>query len=889
MIWIRIIVARFRTLLRRRQVEDNLDEELDGHLAMLVEDNVRRGMASEDARYAALRSFGGLEQTKQEYREQRGLPMLETLAEDLRYGFRQLRRNAGFTLVAILTLALGIGANTAIFSAVYAVLLKPLPFRNAGRLVRVFEANDRAGITGTGCSYLEFREWQRQNHVFSQMAAVAAHELNLTGRGEPMVVRVGDVTSGFFSVLGVEPLLGRAFVAADDQPGAAPVVVLSYDLWRSRFGADPRLVGTHVDLDKRPFTVVGVMPAGFRFSFFDEGPSRQLWVPILQDPFFGAAATKPDQHLFTALARLKPEISAAQGEAEMQTVGNRLWPEFRPGDKGWAIRTAPLREAVTGEDTSAPLLILLAAVGLVLLIACANVANLLLARATSRAREFAVKAALGAGRGRILRQLLTESALLGLLGASLGIALAYWGVRGLSGLLPPSFPRADSISVDGWVLAFALVLSLGASLLFGVAPALFAADPRLHSTLQESGGRPGEGKDRRRARNLLVTAEVALAMVLLIGAGLLIHSFSALISVNPGFETHRILRAEVQLPRFQYSTPQQWVTFSNEALARIQSDPDLKDTAEVLPMPIADQQVNLPFSVVNGPPLPPGRTITADYATISPNYFQVMGIPLLRGRYFSRQDVMSSPRVVIISEELARLYFPHRDPVGRQLVFGFLSDPSVAREIVGVVGNTREEALNQPPGPALYVPFAQAPLWGLGLVTKTSSSAAAAAQAIEAKVHEVDRDVPVTDVQWMSQAVDASLGQARLRTWLLGLFGAMALILAAAGIFGVISYSVARRTHEFGIRVALGASRNEILGLVLKEALRLALAGVVIGMAAALGLARLMSSLLFGVRTTDPATLIVLPLVLTAAALLAAYLPARRATKVDPLAALRNE
>ncbi len=883
------LISRISALFRRKQLDHDLESELCTHLDLLRDDYLKQGLSPENARHAAARAFGGVEQVKEEYREQRGLPMLETLAEDVRYGFRQLRRNPGFTLVAILTLALGIGANTAIFSAVYAVLLKPLPFRNAGQLVRVFEANDRAGITGTACSYLEFQEWQRQNHVFSGMAAVAAHELNLTGRGEPMVVRVGDVTSSFFSVLGVVPMIGRAFRPADDAQGAPPVVVLSYDLWRSRFGADSSLIGTKIDLDKRSFTVVGVMPARFQFSFFNEGPSRQLWIPIVQDPLFGPPTTNPTQHLFTALARLKPGISEAQGEAEMQTVGDRLWPEYRPGDKGWAIRTASLREAVTGEDASTPLLVLLAAVGLVLLIACANVANLLLARATSRAREFAVKAALGASRGRILRQLLTESAVLGLLGAVLGIALAYWGVRGLSGLVPRSFPRADSIRVDGWMLAFALALALASSLLFGFAPAFFAADPRLRATLQESAGRQGEGKDRRRARNLLVSAEVALAMVLLIGAGLLIRSFAALMSVNPGFETHQILRAEVQLPRFQYSVPQQWVTFSKEALERIQSEPGLKDTAEVLPMPIADQQVNLPFSIVNGPPLPPGRTIAADYATISPNYFQVMGIPLLRGRYFSPQDVMSSPRVVIISRELARIYFPHRDPVGQQLIFGFLADPSVKREIVGVVGNIRDAALDQPPGPMLYVPFAQAPLWGVGLVTKTTSSASAATQAIEAKVHEVDRDLPVTDVQWMTGVVDTSLGQARLRTWLLGLFGAIALILAAAGIFGVISYSVSRRTHEFGIRMALGASAGEITRLVLKEAGRLTVVGVTAGIAVALILARLISSLLFGVGPSDPATLIGLPVLLTGTALLAAYLPARRATRTDPVAALRSE
>ncbi|HXJ92807.1 MAG TPA: ABC transporter permease [Terriglobia bacterium] len=881
---------RFRSLFRRTGVEQELRDEVRFHLEKQIEENITQGMTPEEARYAALRELGGVEQIKEECRDMRKVSYVENFLQDVQYGVRQLRRSPGFTAVAILTLALGIGANTAIFSVVYAVLLKPLPFRNPGQLVRVFEGNDRAGIPAEGCSYQEFQEWQRQNHVFSGMAAVTAHQLNLTGRGEPMVVQVGDVTADFFSVLGVRPMMGRAFLPEDDVQGAAPVVVISNDLWRGRFGADPGLIGSTIELDKRPFTVVGVMPASFRFSFFNEGQSRQLWVPILQDPYFGSMAKLPTAHLFTALARLKPGISREQGETQMQAIGNRLWPQYRPGDKGWTIRTASLRAAVTGNGVSAPLLVLLAAVGLVLLIACANVANLLLARATSRAREFAVRAALGAGRARILRQLLTESAVLGLVGSALGIGLAYWGVRGLSGLLPPSLPRADSIRVDGSVLAFALVLALGASLLFGVAPALFAADPTLQRTLQESAGRPGEGAGRRRARNLLVMGEVALAMVLLVGAGLLIRSFAALLSVNPGFETRRILRAEVQLPRFQYSTPRQWVAFSNEVLPRIQADRDLEDTAIALPMPLdAQGPANVPFSIANGPPLPPGRSTTADYVTVSPNYFHVIGIPLVRGRYFSRQDVMSAPPVAIISKELARIYFPHRDPVGQQLIFGFPPDTNVKREIVGVVGDIRDAALSQAPGPMLYVPFAQAPLWGVGLVTNTSLDASAAAHAIEAKVHEVDRDVPVTDVGWMWEAVDASLGEVRLRTWLLGLFGAIALALAAAGVFGVIAYSVSCRTHEFGIRIALGGSRREILGLVLGEALRLALVGVGAGVVAALGLTRLISSLLFGVRATDPPTLIVLPLLLTGVALLAAYLPARRATRVDPMVALRHE
>jgi len=768
------------------------------------------------------------------------------------------------------------------------VLLRPLPYPSPGQLVRVFEANDHAGIPASGCSYREFQDWQRQNHVFSGMAAVGAHELNLTGRGEPSVVRVEDVTADFFSVLGIAPLAGRAFVPGDDVPGSAPVVVISDELWRSRFGADPGLIGKNIDLDKRPFTVVGVMPGSFHFSFFEEGRSRQLWIPVVQDPLFGSFAKSPTVHLFSALARLRPGISAKQGVAEMDTLAKRLWPQYRPGDKGWKIRIASLREAVTG-DASAPLLVLLAAVGLVMLIACANVANLLLARATSRAREFAVKAALGAGWTRILRQLLTESAVLGLIGAALGIGLAYAAVQGLSGLLPPNFPRADSIRVDGSVLAFALFLSLGASLLFGAAPALFAADARLETTLRESGRHPGDGKRRRLARNGLVSAEVALAVVLLVGGGLLIRSFATLMSVNPGFETRRILKAEVPLPRFQYPTPQQWVTFSNELMERTQAEPDLRDTAIALPMPLADQSLTLGFSIVNGPPLPAGGNSTADYVAVSPNYFHVVGIPLLRGRYFSDQDAMSAPKVTIISEALARIYFPHQDPLGRQLIFGFPPDNGVKREIVGVVGDVRDAALNQIPGPMMYVPFAQGPFWGVGLVIKTSSDPYAVAHAIRQKVKEVDPDLPVTDVGWMSEAISASLIQTRLRAWLLGLFGAMALALATVGMFGVISYSVSCRTHEFGIRMALGAQRSDVLASVVGQGLKLALIGVVAGVGGALALTRFLSSLLYGVKPTDPLTFVVVSLFLLAVALLASYAPARRATIVDPMMALRYE
>ncbi len=873
-------------LFRRRGCEEELEEEIKAHLRMAAQDRAEGGETAEQAQASAVREFGNVLLVKEVTREMWGFAWLETLMQDLRYGLRMLAKSPGFTAVAVITLALGIGANTAIFSAVYAVLLKPLPFASPDQLVRVFEANEAAGITGGGCSYQEYLEWRRQNHVFSGMAAVQGHELTLTGRDEPMVVKVGDVTADFFSVLGVAPLAGRTFLPADGEEGSAPVAVLSEGLWRSRFGADPDLIGRTIDLDKRPFTVVGVMPGNFRFEL--DGRGGQLWIQVVQDPLFGPLTKRPGGHYLTAIARLKPGVSATQGQAEMDALGPRLAQQYRPGDDGWAIHTISLRR-VLAEDATAPLLVLLAAVGLVLLIACANVANLLLARATSRAKEFAVRAALGAGRTRILRQLLTESAVLGLLGAAVGIGLAYWGIQGLSGLLPAGFPSVESIRMEGSVLAFSLLLSLGASLLFGVAPALFAADPRLQTTLQESAGRPGEGKGRRRARNFLVAAEITLAMVLLVGAGLLIRSFAALMSVYPGFDTRQLLKAEVSLPRFQYSTPQQWVDFSNDVLARVQAQPDLRDTAVAVPLPLADQSSNLSFRIANAPALPPGRINAADFESVSPNYFHVVGIPLLRGRYFSQQDAMSTPRVAIISEALARLYFPHQDPLGRQLIFGFPLDSDVKREIVGVVGDVRDTALNQAPGPMMYVPFAQVPLWGVVLVVKTSSSASAAAHAIRLRVHEVDRDLPVTDIQWMSEAVDASLGQTRLRTWLLGLFGAMALALAAIGIFGVVSYSVSCRTHEIGIRMALGATRANVLRLILRESAKPVLLGLALGIPAALALARFLSSLLYGVRPSDPLTLAGVAILLLLVAIAASVIPARRATKVDPMVALRYE
>ncbi len=559
----------------------------------------------------------------------------------------------------------------------------------------------------------------------------------------------------------------------------------------------------------------------------------------------------------------------------MDTLGRRLTPQYRSGDSGWTIGIASLRAALT-ENAATPLLILLAAVALVLLIACVNVANLLLARATARAGEFALRAALGAGQARIVRQLLTESAVLALLGAAAGAALAFFLIRGLTGLLPATFPRAGSIEVDRTVLSFALLLSLAASLLFGLAPALYAA-------------RPARRKSHNTARHVLIAAEVSLATMLLIAAGLLLRTFAALNHVDPGFNPSKLLKVEVSLPRFEYSTPTQWIAFSRDALSRIQAVPELRNTAAAVPLPLADNFVSLPFSIRNRPPVPPGRSLSAHYVAVTQGYFHLMNIPLLGGRFFTSMDSPAAPRVTIISRELARRFFPHTNPIGGKLVFSFPPDPPMEREIVGVAGDVRDDALNRQPAPMMYVPYAQAPFWGVCLVTRTTLSAAAAAGLIEAKVHEVDRDLPGEGIEWMSDSIETSLSPARLRTWLLGLFGAVALLLAAAGIFGVVSYSVSRRTREIGVRMALGARRRDVVSLIAGQGMAPVCIGITLGLAGSLALTRFLSGLLYGVKSTDLTTFAAAALVLILVALLAAWLPARRAARVDPITALRCE
>lgn len=870
-----------------RRKRQDLKEELDGHLRMSAQDRTSRGENAHDAERSGRRELGNAMLIREATRDQWGWRWLEDLLQDARYALRMLRKSPGFTIVAVLTLALGVGANAAIFSVVNAVLLRPLAYANPGQLVFVPESNPREGITDAGVSYPTLIELREHSAVFSNIAGFAAHSLTLTGRGEPSEARTVTVTQGFFSVLGVKPLLGRVLLPSDGERGAPPVAVLSESMWRSQFGADPKIVGSSITLDMRPYTVVGVMPAEFRSPFLEQ--AKLLWIPLAQDPLFSGWMTRPQKtHWMPAIARLQPGVSLMQAQAEMNTASARLAKEV-PAENGWTIQgLQPLQQAIVG-DLKSPLLILSFAVGFVLLIACANIANLLLTRATARSKEIALRIALGADNRRITRQLLTESTILGLLGGAAGTFLAYLGVSSFRSLLPVGLEQIHAIQVNRSVLIFALALSLIASLVFGLAPILFAAGSDPQANLRD-GARAGEARGSSRARNFLAAAEIALAMVLLVGAGLLMRSFARLTSVSPGFQPDNVVKAMVSLPQFQYSKPQQWTAFANDLMTRLQSKPGMENSSCSAPTPIADGNIDLPFTIVGGPPLPPGSSNTADYVTASPSYFSVMGIPLLRGRLFTESDSPSSPAVALITETLAKRYFPGENPLGRQLIFGFpLDGKPVPREIVGIVGDIRDVSLAQKPAPMMYVPFAQAPIYGCEVTVKSALNASVIVGAIRTETHNIDKDVPVTDVTTLTHAIGASVGPARFRTLVLGLFGAMALVLAAVGIFGVVSYSVLRRTHEIGIRMALGATPASVRRLVIGESARLVFFGLLAGIPVALILTRFLSSLLFGVTATDPLTFIGVAVLLTLVAVVASYIPARRAMRVDPMVALRYE
>ncbi len=808
---------------------------------------------------------------------------MAALLQDLRYGIRTLAKNPGFTIVAVLTLALGIGANTAIFSVVDAVLLRPLPYPQSERLFMVYQTLPQDAAQNTGVSYPNYLDWTQQNQAFDSIAAARGNSLALSGQGEPTYIESGSVSSNYFDVLRVKPMLGRTLQSSDDALDASPVVVMSETLWRGRFGADPAIVGRTITLEQHTVTVAGIVPAYFHPSVPDS--AAQLWVPLRQDGVFSDMHGRRAGHYLAVLGRLKPGVTAAQAQSEMAALQDRLAEQYPNENKGWGIRIVSLQADMAG-NVRAALLVLLGAVGFVFLIACANVASLQLARAASRRKEIAIRVALGAGRQRLLRQFLTESVLLSFIGGVVGLVLAYEALQGLIAWLPADLPRVSEIHVDARVLAFGLALSVFSGVIFGLAPAWYSTEWRLAEVLEGARG-AGEERTSHRARNAFVVAETALAIVLLIGAGLLIRSFARLQQVNVGFNPAQLLTAQVGLPRAKYAKPEQWISFYQQTLERMNALPGAQEAAVAVPLPLSDSYINLAFEIEGRPPRTKSESPTADFVAISPNYFHVMQVPLLRGREFRSADSESGAKVCAISSGLAQQLFPNESALGQRILIGYPTNSS--REIVGIIGDVKDSDLSARQTAQIYVPFVQNPLWAADIAVRARGNPSSLGGALREQIRAIDSALPVAEVKPMEEAIGSSIAQPRFRTALLSLFGAAALLLAAIGIYGVLAYTVAQQTREIGIRMALGANPGRVLRLVLARGLRLAGAGTVIGVLAALLLTRLLGSLLFDVSATDPFTFAAVAGLLLAVALLACYVPARRAMRVDPMVALRYE
>ena len=886
------IKRRWRALFHKDELERDLDAELRFHLERDAAQNLQSGMDQEEARYAALRAFGGVEQSREECRDARGVRILEEFLQDLRYSARMLLKQRGFTLIAILTLALGIGANTAIFSVINATLLRALPYKNPDQIVMVWGTNPGGfGWRGkTGFSAPSFLDYQQQNQVFERMATFNDVDFTLVGDDNSERIHSGMVTAEFFNVLAVQPILGRTFVPEDSQTGRDHVVVLSYILWQRRFGSNQRIIGQTIRLDATPYIVIGVLPQGFDFSIPDYFESRGLWVPTVL-PQDNSNSERGHKDL-SVIARLKPAVALRQAEQDMRVITERLAKEY-PGTMGkFGVKLTPLHEQIVG-DIRPVLLLLFGAVGFVLLIACANVANLQLARASTRQKEIAIRRALGASRGRLLRQLLTESVLLSFIGGTLGLLLALWGIRLLTGLGPASIPRGTIVPVDFTVLAYSLVLSLVTGILSGLAPALQSTPTRHSESLKEGGRNSAASEGGLRLRKLLTVSEVALSMILLIGAGLLIRSFIGLLRVNPGFESKNILTARVYLPQYSYPDATKQTAFYTQAMERIKGLPGVTAVGATDELPLTMGSHSQTFFLEGRASIDePDQSLAVEDCLVGSDYFRVMGIPIISGRAFSETDDGSAIPVAMINQSFARRFFPNENPIGQHLRFESAS-PWIT--IVGIVGDVRGFGLDKEAKSEIYLPYQEQsflryiPLSHINLVVRTTGDPNGIAAAVLESVREIDKDLPSPQARTMETVLAASIAERRSNMLLLGVFAVIALILTGVGIYGVISYSVTQRTQEIGIRMALGAQSRDVMTLVMRNGMSLVLMGIVIGLTGAFALTRWMASLLFEVSATDFLTFMVTASLLTAIALLACWVPARRATKVDPLIALKYE
>ena len=806
-----------------------------------------------------------------------------TLWSDVRFGMRSLRRSPLTAGAALLALALGIGANCAIFSVVNGVLLEPLPYPDPDRIVLVRESNPGMGFPTFSVASQNFLDWRQQNRSFTALAAMDSASVSLTGRGEPQKLRAATVSAEFWQVFGVARLpggVGRVFTAAEDTPANHRVVVLADGFWRRRFGADPAIVGRSLTLDGESYTVVGVAPPRFQF------PSRRdLWLPLAVDP----AKADRANHNYLVVGRLRPGASLASATTEMVGLAGRLARLFPATNEGWTVRLIGLKEQIV-QPIRPALLVLVAAVAAVLLIACLNVANLLLVRMAARERELAVRTALGASRGRLVRQVLTESVLLALGGSLLGLLLAIWGVHALVALGGSKIPRADSIAVDWKALAFTLGVAVGTGLFCGLVPALQSSGRHLHDSLKEGGRAVAGGARGRLARQALVLSEVAVALVLLVAAGLLIKSFSRLQSLDPGFRSQGVLTLALSPAELRYREPKQQLAFYRELLARVGRLPGVDQAGTAYPLPLGNDVMILNFAVGDRPYPRPQDAPAANVRWVSPGFFRALGVPLLKGRVFDDHDTDTTTPVAVLNRTLANKLWPGGEALHQRLTLDDPHQPPVRwMTVVGVVGDVRHESLDEDPGDEIYTAQLQSPMLNGTLVVHTAGDPQKLATPIRRIVQDLDRDLPVEQAQTMDEVVAASLASNRFNTVLLGLFAGLALVLAAVGVYGVVSYTVDQRTHEIGIRMALGAHRDDVLGLVLRQGMILVLIGLGLGLAGAFAATRQLASLVYGVSTNDPWTFAIVALVLAAVAFAANFLPARRATRIDPLIALRQE